>query len=97
MIHEHALLTIAPDDVEKFEKAVAEARATLLEAPGCRAVSALRSVDRLGSYLLRVSWDRIEDHLEVFPATPQATRLADLIATCFAEAPQVIHFADEEV
>lgn len=97
MIHEHALLTIGPADVEKFEKAVPEARTTLLDAPGCRAVSVLRSVDRPGSYLLRVAWDRIEDHLEVFPATPQATRLADLIGTYFAEAPQVVHFADEEV
>jgi hypothetical protein len=38
----------------------------------------------------------IHEH-EAFPATPQAARLADLIATYFADTPQVIHFADEEV
>ncbi|MFK0119836.1 antibiotic biosynthesis monooxygenase family protein [Streptomyces sp. NPDC090994] len=97
MIHEHALLTIGPADVERFEKAVPEAREVLLSAPGCRAVSVHRSVDLTGGYLLRVSWERIEDHLDTFPATAQATRLAELIGTCFAEPPHVVHFADEEV
>jgi quinol monooxygenase YgiN len=97
MIYEHALLTVEAADTEKFERAVPAARAALLDAPGCREVSVRRSVDRPGAYLLKVGWDRIEDHLEVFPATPQAARLVDAIGSFFAKEPEVIHFAAEEV
>lgn len=97
MIYEHALLTIAAADGEKFEQVVPHARAILLEAPGCREVRVRRSIDRPGVYLLRVCWDRLDDHQKVFPTTPQAARLSDLIGPFFAAEPQVIHFAAEEV
>lgn len=97
MIYEHAHLVIAPAAVEDFEKAVSTAREHLLAAPGCREVAVHRSVDRPGTYLLRVGWDRIADHLEVFPTTPQAAALAATIGGFFAEPPLVVHFEDDEV
>ncbi|GAA2345936.1 antibiotic biosynthesis monooxygenase family protein [Streptomyces violaceusniger] len=97
MIYEHARLTIDPADAEKFEQAVPAGREALLSAPGCREVSFLRSVDQPGVYLLKVGWDSITDHLEVFPTTPQAARLADAIASFWTKAPEVIHFNGEEV
>ena len=97
MIYEHAHLVIDSAKVTEFESAAPDARKALLDAPGCREVSIFRSVDQPGTYLLRVGWDRIEDHLEVFPTTPQARTLGEAIAGFFAEAPLVIHFDDVEI
>jgi heme-degrading monooxygenase HmoA len=94
VIYEHAYLTIDPARSAEFEKALDAGRGHLLAAPGCREVSVSRSVDRPGVYLLRVGWDRIEDHLEVFPATSQAVRLAETIGSFFLGEPTVIHFDD---
>ncbi len=92
MIYEHAYLVIDPDRANEFEKAVPAGRDALLAAPGCREVAVSTSVDRPGAYLLRVGWDRIEDHLEVFPTTPQAGQLARAIGGFFIEEPTVVHF-----
>ncbi|WP_375479748.1 antibiotic biosynthesis monooxygenase family protein [uncultured Jatrophihabitans sp.] len=97
MIYEHAHLVIDPARAHDFESAAPTARKALQDAPGCREVSIFRSADKPGTYLLRVGWDRIEDHLEVFPTTPQAATLADAIAGYFTETPLVIHFESEEI
>src|SRR2546423_3010855 len=50
-----------------FEAAYVRAEPILTGASGCRGAELFRDVERPGEYLLRVSWDRLEDHLEVFP------------------------------
>lgn len=97
MIYEHAYLTIDPNRAQEFEKAVPVAREHLLAAPGCREATVVRSVDQPGTYLLRVGWDRIEDHLEVFPTTPQSKALAATIAGFFVQTPTLVHFDSAEV
>jgi quinol monooxygenase YgiN len=97
VIHEHAHLYIGDADIEAFEAALPGAREQLLAAPGCHEVSVHRSVDQPGVYLLRVGWERIEDHIDVFPSTPQAERLAKAIGGYFAGKPLVIHFDSAEV
>ena len=97
MINEHAHLTVAATEVSAFEAALPLAREQLLTAPGCREVSIHRSVDQPGTYLLRVGWDRLEDHLEVFPTTPQARHLAAAIGGYFAGEPLVVHFEATQV
>lgn len=93
MIHEYALLTIDPADAEAFDAVIPAAEQILLGAPGCLTAELQRSVDLPGTYLLRVGWERIEDHLEVFPTTPQSDRLAATIGGYFAADPIVAHFA----
>lgn len=97
MIYEHVYLAIDPARAKEFEQALQAGRGHLLAAPGCREVSVSRSVDRPGVYLLRVGWNRIEDHLEVFPATPHAARLAEAIGGFFREEPTIVHFDAEQV
>lgn len=97
MIYEHGHLVIDPARAQEFEAAVPTARTALMDAPGCHEVSFFRSADKPGTYLLRVGWDRVEDHLEVFPTTPQAEALAAAIAGYFTEAPLVIHFEGAEI
>lgn len=97
MIYEHAHLVIDPARADEFEAAVPIALKALRDAPGCREATVSRSVDTPGTYLLRAGWDRIEDHLENFPTTPQAAEVGAAIAGFFTEAPLVIHFSGAEI
>lgn len=92
MIYEHAHLTINPNESDAFETAFASARHHLESAPGCRSVDLLRSIDQPSTYLLKVGWDRIEDHLEVFPTTDNARFFGQSVATYFQDEPLVVHF-----
>lgn len=94
MVVEYALLTIEPDAVDTFEERIPAAREILLSSPGCRSVTFLHSVDRPEVFLMKVGWDRIEDHLEVFAGSELAPRLAGVIGELFAEAPVVAHFTE---
>jgi quinol monooxygenase YgiN len=97
MVYEHAHLVIDPSRSDEFEAAVPVALKALRDAPGCQEAEISRSVDQAGTYLLRAKWARIEDHLEVFPTTPQAADLGAAIAGFFTEAPLVIHFEDAQI
>ena len=97
MIYEHAHLKIDPARAAEFEAALPVAIQALSEAPGNKEVAFSRSVDQPGTYLLRAGWDRISDHLEVFPTTPQAATLGAAIAGFFVEPPLVIHFEAEDI
>lgn len=92
MIYEHAHLSIDPQESGAFEEAFASVRHELEGAPGCRSVELVRSIDAPQTYLLRVGWDRIEDHLEVFPTTGNARRFAGSVGGYFQGVPLVLHF-----
>jgi heme-degrading monooxygenase HmoA len=94
MIYEHAYLTIDPDDADAFEGAFDSARQHLESAPGCRSVDLVRSVDQPKTYLLKVGWGRLEDHLEVFPGTDNARSFGEAVASYFQGEPLVMHFPE---
>ncbi|MEV7738066.1 antibiotic biosynthesis monooxygenase family protein [Streptomyces sp. NPDC088921] len=96
MIHEHAELHVRPGAGARLEADFATARHLLLEAPGCRSAELLRSVDHPDTYLLRVGWERLEDHTEVFPETPQAKAFAEVVAPHCVARPRVVHYAAHE-
>ena len=97
MIVEHAYITVVTGEENDFEAAFAKAEPLLAGAQGCRETALCRDVERPGGYLLRVTWDRLEDHLEVFPASPAGKEFAAQIAHFFNGAPDVRHFAAESV
>lgn len=91
LIIEHATLTIRPDGHEAFLAAFPQVQAHLLASKGCRSVDLYPSVDREAVYLLRVTWDTLEDHTEVFPASEHGRAvLAEL--QNHAQALEIIHF-----
>ncbi|WP_326964179.1 antibiotic biosynthesis monooxygenase family protein [Arthrobacter sp. PL16] len=91
LIIEHATLTIRPDGHEAFLAAFPQVQAHLLASKGCRSVDLHPSVDREAVYLLRVTWDTLEDHTEVFPASEHGRAvLAEL--QNHAQALDIIHF-----
>ena len=97
MVVEHAYITVAEGQEAAFEAAYVKAEPILAGAQGCRATGLFRDVEHPGGYLLRVSWERLADHLEVFPTSTAGKEFAAHVAQFFAAAPQVRHFADEPV
>ncbi|MCX5435613.1 MULTISPECIES: antibiotic biosynthesis monooxygenase [unclassified Streptomyces] len=93
MIYEHAELHVHPRGGVRLETDFAAVRHLLLEAPGCRSAELLRSVDHPDTYLLRVGWERLEDHTDVFPGTPQAKAFAEAVAPHCVARPRVVHYA----
>lgn len=92
MVVEHAYIRVIAGQEADFEEAFAKAEPVLAGAAGCRATALFRDVEQPGGYLLRVTWDRIEDHLEVFPTSTAGQEFAAQIAHFFDGAPDVRHF-----
>jgi len=92
MIYEYAYLSIIPGREEEFEKALICAAPILKSAEGCRSVDLHRDVETQGSYLLRIGWATLDDHLQKFPASDQAPRFAAAIEHFFAGEPTLRHF-----
>jgi heme-degrading monooxygenase HmoA len=92
LIYEHAYLTTDPAKREDFERSFGQAKNYLLSANGGRTVDLVRSADRPGLYLLRVGWESVAQHTEVFASSENGKRLAEAIAHFFLEPPQVVHF-----
>lgn len=91
MVTEIALLTIDPSRAAEFERAVAEASPLFRRSRGCRAMALERSIDQPGRYILRVQWDRIEDHTEGFRNSPEFRSWRELAGPFFVTPPEVDH------
>ncbi len=94
MVYEYALLTIDPARVELFEAAMPEAQRILLSVQNCTSVEFQHSEDRRDTYLMKVRWQHLDDHLVRFPRTPQAGQLAATSGGYFLREPIVAHFAN---
>ncbi|WP_434995468.1 antibiotic biosynthesis monooxygenase family protein [Arthrobacter sp. Ld5] len=92
MILEHATLTIHPDGHEAFLAAYPQLWAHLMESAGCRSVDLYPSVDRQDVYLLRVAWDTLEDHTELFPASEHGRAVLAILQEHVVSVG-VVHFS----
>jgi heme-degrading monooxygenase HmoA len=91
MIFEHAQLTIPIDGEPAFLESYPGVRDNLLASPGCRSVDLHRSLDRPRVYLLRVGWNSLSDHTEVFPETEQGREVLATLGS-HIESVDMIHF-----
>jgi len=89
---EHAHLLINSGQEAEFEAAFLDAHPVLAGATGCLEAQLFRDSEEPGSYLLRVRWATLKDHLEVFPASEAGARFASKVAHFFAAVPRVRHF-----
>lgn len=94
---EHAHLLITAGREQEFEAAFLDARPVLTGATGCLEAALFRDSEDPGSYLLRVRWETLKDHVEVFPASVAGKEFASKVAHFFASVPQVRHFETAEV
>jgi quinol monooxygenase YgiN len=66
MINETALLTIDPANAAAFEAAVEEAAPLFRAAPGCHGLALERGIEEPGQYRLRVQWESVSHHMDLF-------------------------------
>ena len=79
MIFEINEVRVADGNAPAFEAAFAAARPLLLEVAGCQSVALLRRLGDPGRYLVQIGWERLEDHVEAYPATRQAAAVRALL------------------
>lgn len=97
MIVEYAYIKVIAGQETDFEEAFAKAEPVLAGAEGCRDTALFRDVERPGEYLLRVTWDRLEDHLEAFPTSSAGREFAAQVAHFFEGTPDVRHFDADRI
>ncbi|GHF35903.1 heme-degrading monooxygenase HmoA [Amycolatopsis bartoniae] len=97
MIVEYAYLRILPGREDAFEQAFEKGRPILTGAHGCVSAGLFRDAEHPSSYLLKVTWRTLADHLETFPGSEAGRRFAEHVAHYFDGAPQVRHFEAADV
>lgn len=92
-VREIAVLTVDAARAEAFEATFPEAIELLIAAPGCRSAVVTATLDSPAVYVLEVVWERRDDHVVAFAASPASSRLAAGFGSHFVEAPVVVHVA----
>lgn len=91
MVLEHALLPVRPGQEEAFEAAFAQARSVIAASPGFGGLTLSRLVERPGTYLLLVEWERLEDHTEGFRGSPAYEQWRAMLHHFYDPFPVVEH------
>ena len=92
MIREHALLPVREGLEEQFLGAFASARPIIASMPGFRGLTLSRCLERPGTFLLLVDWERLEDHTEGFRGSPEYQEWRRLLHHFYDPFPVVEHF-----
>lgn len=92
VILEHALLPVVPGREAEFEAAMTEAQQIIATMPGFLNISVSRCVERPSTYLLRVEWERLEDHTEGFRRSDAYQEWRRLLHHFYDPFPVVEHF-----
>lgn len=92
MIIEHALLPVIAGREDEFEAAFAAAKTIIGSMSGFRGLTLSRCVERPGTYLLLVEWDRLEDHTKGFRGSEQYQQWRSLLHHFYEPFPVVEHF-----
>lgn len=92
MVLEHALLSVRPGEELAFEAAFREAKPIIAGMPGFIGLTLSRCVERTGTYLLLVEWERLTDHTDGFRNSAGYQRWRDLLHHFYEPFPAVEHF-----
>jgi heme-degrading monooxygenase HmoA len=92
VILEHAALDVIPGRETDFEAAFAEARTIIAAMPGFVWLRLARGIERPGSYLLLVEWERLEDHTVGFRGSEAYERWRSLLHHFYDPFPTVEHY-----
>lgn len=92
MIVETALMTVAEGDEDAFVTALGKARKYVEDSPGCRGMTYHRGVERPQTFMLLITWEKLDDHLEGFRNSEAFTQWRAILGPLFAEPPVVEHW-----
>lgn len=93
MITEHTLLDVIPGRETEFVEAMERAKALIAASPGFLSLRVERGVERPSCFLLRVEWERLEDHTEGFRGSPAYEQWRAALHHFYEPFPVVEHFA----
>jgi len=92
VITEHALLEVVPGQEDAFLEAMGRAKALIAASPGFVSLRIERGVERPGSFLLLVEWERLEDHTEGFRGSAAYQEWRATLHHFYDPFPVVEHF-----
>ena len=92
MVLEVAILNVRPNQSAAFEKAFAEAQASISMTPGYRRHELRRCVETPDRYLLLVCWKDVVSHTKGFRGSPEYARWKDLLHHYYDPFPEVEHY-----
>jgi heme-degrading monooxygenase HmoA len=92
VITEQAVLDVKPGRATEFEAAFADAKAIIASLRGFQSLLLHRCVERPNRYLLLVSWERLEDHIEGFRQSAAYDDWKELLHHFYDPFPTVEHF-----
>lgn len=90
-VMEEAVITIATGQNDAFETAVRKAIPIFQAATGSRSFELDRVLEDTSKYVLRVGWDSLESHTEVFRGSEGFLLWRELVGQFFANPPEVSH------
>jgi heme-degrading monooxygenase HmoA len=76
----------------EFEATFEKAKALIASTPGFHGLTLSRCLERPGQYLLLVTWDRLEDHLEGSRGSDRYPDWSRLLHRFYEPFPDVLHF-----
>jgi len=95
MIHEIAVIDVAPENHEAFEAAVQRAVAEVLsKAHGFVGFTLTKGVEQENAYTLLIQWETLEDHTVGFREGELFPQWRAIIGEYFAAPPRVDHWTD---
>jgi heme-degrading monooxygenase HmoA len=94
MVTEVATFHVLAGKEDSFYSAYLAARPHLSQYPGCRSAMLSRVVEVPSTFVLRVEWDRIEDHLDGFRVSDAYVEWRKLLSPFFDGDPSVIHLIE---
>ncbi len=92
MVLEHAVLSVRGGQEREFEAAFGRAKAIIAAMPGFRRLRLSRCIERVGTYLLLVEWEKLEDHTEGFRNSPEYQEWRALLHHFYEPFPAVEHY-----
>ncbi len=92
MVLEVAILNLRPGSGANFEKAFAEAEATISSMPGYERHELRHCIENSDRYLLLVWWQDLESHTVGFRGSPEYQRWKQLLHHFYDPFPEVEHY-----
>jgi heme-degrading monooxygenase HmoA len=92
MVLEIATLDVKSGEEKNFERAFAEARLIISQAPGYISHQLQHCIETPNRYTLLVHWQRLEDHTEGFRTSEQYQKWKGLLHHFYDPFPTVEHY-----
>ena len=97
MIYEHVEFHVGHETSGHVDASFAATRHLLLASAKCQTAELFQNVNNPGSYLIRLGWEKAEDHPETFPRYVQPTVFAQMMTPYYPSPPQqLVPGADQQ-